>query len=159
VNGFAAIKAETASILTDTAEIGAAGAGLTAVPWNATWDAEVQSECADALTAYGASTVTTAQVNAQADLAISDWATTAIANAATLSSHTSYSPHFILLKLIKEIQNKTQSELSGSTRKDVLYDDNGTTAINSRILMAGANRDQNITAADTDITQLQANTI
>ena len=39
-------------ILVDTAEIGAAGAGLTAVPWNAAWDAEVQSECADALTAY-----------------------------------------------------------------------------------------------------------
>jgi len=44
-----AVKAETASILTDTAEIGAAGAGLTAVPWNATWDAEVQSEVDDAL--------------------------------------------------------------------------------------------------------------
>ena len=40
------------AILTDTAEIGAAGAGLTAVPWNAAWDAEVQSECADALAAY-----------------------------------------------------------------------------------------------------------
>lgn len=40
------------SILTDTAEIGAAGAGLTAVPWNAAWDAEVQSECTDALNAY-----------------------------------------------------------------------------------------------------------
>lgn len=36
--------------------IGAAGAGLSAVPWNAAWDAEVQSEVADALTAYGAST-------------------------------------------------------------------------------------------------------
>jgi len=34
------------------ARIGAAGAGLTAVPWNASWDAEVQSECADALAAY-----------------------------------------------------------------------------------------------------------
>ena len=39
------------AILEDTAEIGAAGAGLTAVPWNASWDAEVQSECADALAA------------------------------------------------------------------------------------------------------------
>ena len=43
-------------ILTDTAEIGSAGAGLTAVPWNSSWDAEVQSECADALTAYDAPT-------------------------------------------------------------------------------------------------------
>lgn len=41
-----------ADILVDTAEIGAAGAGLTAIPWNAAWDAEVQSECTDALNAY-----------------------------------------------------------------------------------------------------------
>lgn len=40
------------AILVDTAEIGAAGAGLTAVPWNSAWDAEVQSECTDALNAY-----------------------------------------------------------------------------------------------------------
>lgn len=39
-------------ILTDTAEIGSAGAGLSAVPWNSSWDAEVQSECTDALNAY-----------------------------------------------------------------------------------------------------------
>jgi hypothetical protein len=39
-------------------DIGAAGAGLTAIPWNAAWDAEVQSECADALTAYDAATGT-----------------------------------------------------------------------------------------------------
>ncbi|MDB4263162.1 hypothetical protein N9842_03045, partial [Porticoccaceae bacterium] len=44
------------SVLVDTAEIGSAGAGLTAVPWNSSWDAEVQSECADALTAYDAPT-------------------------------------------------------------------------------------------------------
>lgn len=41
------------AILVDTAEIGAAGAGLTAIPWNASWDAEVQSECNDALVALG----------------------------------------------------------------------------------------------------------
>lgn len=39
------------NILVDTAVIGALGAGLTAIPWNSAWDAEVQSECADALTA------------------------------------------------------------------------------------------------------------
>ena len=33
-------------------QIGTAGAGLTAIPWNAAWDAEVQSECTDALNAY-----------------------------------------------------------------------------------------------------------
>lgn len=40
------------AILVDTAEIGTAGAGLTAIPWNASWDAEVQSEVTDALNAY-----------------------------------------------------------------------------------------------------------
>jgi hypothetical protein len=40
------------AILADTDVIGAAGAGLSAVPWNAAWDAEVQSECTDALNAY-----------------------------------------------------------------------------------------------------------
>jgi hypothetical protein len=40
------------AILADTDVIGAAGAGLTAVPWNAAWDAEVQSECTDALNGY-----------------------------------------------------------------------------------------------------------
>jgi hypothetical protein len=50
------------AILLDTAEIGTAGAGLTeaggtgdqftAIPWNASWDTEVQSEAADALIAY-----------------------------------------------------------------------------------------------------------
>lgn len=33
-------------------DIGTAGAGLTAIPWNAAWDAEVQSEVADALAVY-----------------------------------------------------------------------------------------------------------
>ncbi len=32
------------------------GSSFTAVPWNSSWDAEVQSECADALTAAGVST-------------------------------------------------------------------------------------------------------
>lgn len=40
------------AILLDTAEIGAAGSGLSAIPWNAAWDAEVQSEVADALGVY-----------------------------------------------------------------------------------------------------------
>jgi len=40
------------NILVDTAVIGSAGAGLSGIPWNASWDAEVQSEVADALAAY-----------------------------------------------------------------------------------------------------------
>jgi hypothetical protein len=55
-----ATAANVTAVETDTqdlqTQVGAAGAGLTAVPWNAAWDAEAQSECADALTAYGAAT-------------------------------------------------------------------------------------------------------
>lgn len=38
--------------------IGAAGAGLSAIPWNASWDAEVQSEVNDGLVAYNAASTT-----------------------------------------------------------------------------------------------------
>ena len=36
----------------NTTQIGTAGAGLSNIPWNASWDAEAQSEAADALVAY-----------------------------------------------------------------------------------------------------------
>lgn len=45
------IRDKETDIETDTAVIGALGAGLTGIPWNATWDAEVQSEVDDALKA------------------------------------------------------------------------------------------------------------
>jgi hypothetical protein len=77
----AAIKAKTDNLPSDPADasdiatatttitntLGAAGAGLTAIPWNAAWDAEVQSEATDALNAYDPPThaeVTTAVASA-----------------------------------------------------------------------------------------------
>lgn len=48
----ASVSADIAVIESQTDDIGAAGAGLTAIPWNAVWDTEVQSEAADALIAY-----------------------------------------------------------------------------------------------------------
>ena len=57
-DGLQLIRDKETDIETDTAVIGALGAGLTGVPWNATWDAEVQSEVADALTAYDPPTKT-----------------------------------------------------------------------------------------------------
>ena len=48
----ASVSADIAAIEAQTDDIGAAGAGLTAVPWNAAWDAEVQSEVDDALVAH-----------------------------------------------------------------------------------------------------------
>lgn len=62
VHGNAAIKGYVD-------DIGTAGAGLTAIPWNAAWDAEVQSECADALTAYGVSTLDAAGIRTAVGLA------------------------------------------------------------------------------------------
>lgn len=43
--------ADINAILIDTAEIGTNGDGLTAIPWNSAWDAEVESEVTDGLTA------------------------------------------------------------------------------------------------------------
>jgi hypothetical protein len=69
-----------ADILIDTAEIGAAGAGLTALPWNAAWDAEVESEVADGLAAYDPPT------KAELDAAVAPLATTAgIPSAGTIA--------------------------------------------------------------------------
>jgi len=47
----ATIAANLVDIEGQTDDIGAAGAGLSALPWNAAWDAEVQSEVDDALVA------------------------------------------------------------------------------------------------------------
>ena len=47
----AAIKSDTEDILADTVVIGAAGAGLTAIPWNSAWDTDVQSGAEAALVA------------------------------------------------------------------------------------------------------------
>lgn len=47
----ASVSADIAAIEAQTDDIGAAGAGLSAVPWNAAWDAEVQSEVQDAIEA------------------------------------------------------------------------------------------------------------
>jgi hypothetical protein len=68
---LSAIDSVVDSILVDTAVIGASGAGLTAVPWNPAWDAEVQSECTDALNAYDPPT------KAELDSAVSPLATSA----------------------------------------------------------------------------------
>lgn len=51
--GGATLAGNLSDIEAQTDDIGAAGAGLTAIPWNANWDAEVQSEVDDALIAKG----------------------------------------------------------------------------------------------------------
>ncbi len=66
------------SILVDTAVIGAAGAGLSAIPWNASWDAEIQSEVADALAAYDPPTNTEMEART---IAAASYATATVVNA------------------------------------------------------------------------------
>jgi len=63
----AQIGTDIDAILTDTAEIGAAGAGLSAIPWNAAWDAEVESEVDDALGAGTGTSLTAIPWNANWD--------------------------------------------------------------------------------------------
>lgn len=46
-------KATASALASLVSDIGTNGAGLTALPWNASWDAEVQSEVDDALIAKG----------------------------------------------------------------------------------------------------------
>ena len=46
------IAADIIAIEAQTDDIGIAGAGLTAVPWNSAWDTEVQSEAEDALVVH-----------------------------------------------------------------------------------------------------------
>lgn len=70
----ASISADIAAIEAQTDDIGAAGAGLSAIPWNAAWDAEVQSEVADALAVYDPPTE--AEMNART-LAAASYATAA----------------------------------------------------------------------------------
>lgn len=54
----ASLSADIAAIEAQTDDIGANGAGLTAVPWNAAWDVEVQSEVNDGLVAFFISAAT-----------------------------------------------------------------------------------------------------
>lgn len=63
------IQLETPQTGDGFARLGSAGAGLTAVPWNAAWDAEVQSEVADALGATDAITAATLSATAGAKIA------------------------------------------------------------------------------------------
>jgi len=52
LGGGATLAFNLSDIEAQTDDIGVAGAGLTAVPWNAAWDAEVESEVNDALVVH-----------------------------------------------------------------------------------------------------------
>lgn len=119
------IQADTEDLQT---QIGVAGAGLTAVPWNATWDAEVQSECTDALNAYDPPTDAEMDTAFAAlnDITVADIIGTALAQA-------TYAPQEappvnatvgeILAYLFKAWRNKSTTDADSYD----LYADDGTT--------------------------------
>ncbi len=85
----ASVSADIAAVEAQTDDIGAAGAGLTAMPWNSAWDVEIQSECADALVAYDPPTkaeLDTAQ--ASVTLAAATHTGAVIPTVTTLTGHT-----------------------------------------------------------------------
>lgn len=91
------------------ARIGADGAGLVDIPWNADWDAEVQSECADALTAYDPPT------KAELDSAVSPLATSS-----ALSTVAGYLDTEIAAILADT--NELQADWANGGRLDLILD-------------------------------------
>jgi len=74
----ATVAANLADIEAQTDDIGAAGAGLTAIPWNAAWDAEVESEVDDALGGGTGTALTAIPWNAAWDAEVQSEATDAL---------------------------------------------------------------------------------
>lgn len=99
------IRDKQSDIETDTqdlqTQIGTDGAGLTNIPWNSAWDAEVQSECTDALNAYDPPT--NAEMEART-IAGADYAT-----AAALSTHDGK------LDTVDTVADGIQADLSNAT--------------------------------------------
>jgi hypothetical protein len=118
----ASISADIAAIEAQTDDIGAAGAGLTAVPWNAAWDAEVQSEVADALTAYSAATATDV-TNAAANVSVDEIQATAVADLFNTDSLTTYASA-VAGSVVKEIaDNAGGSALTAAAIADAVWDE------------------------------------
>lgn len=123
-----ALRTDVAAILVDTAEIGAAGAGLTAVPWNASWDAQVESEVTDALNAYDPPT--NAEFEART-IASADYATAT--NLATVAGYLDTEIASILEDtgttipgLLSTIEGKVDTV---DTNVDSILDDTGTAGV------------------------------
>jgi hypothetical protein len=127
------------AILVDTAVIGAAGAGLTAVPWNAAWDAEVQSECADALNAYDPPTATelTSGLESLNDISVSDILAGVVEGTTTIA------------QALRGIMSVLFGKTSGSGSSTIVFRDIGDTK--DRITMTIA-EDRDRSAVTKDLT-------
>lgn len=110
------------AILVDTAVIGAAGAGLTAVPWNAAWDAEVQSEVSDGLIAYGAATATDV-TTAAANVSVDEIQATALADLFNTNSGTTYASAVAGSVVAEIADNAGGSALTAGAIADAVWDE------------------------------------
>lgn len=109
-------------ILTDTAVIGAAGAGLSAIPWNAAWDAEVQSEVNDGLVAYDAATGTDV-TNAAANVSVDEIQPSALADLFNTDSGTTYGSAVAGSVVAEIADNAGGSALTAAGIADAVWDE------------------------------------
>lgn len=118
----ASVSADIAAIEAQTDDIGAAGAGLTAVPWNSAWDAEVQSEVADALAVYDPPT--NAELTAAvANVSVDEIQATALADLFNTDSGTTYASA-VAGSVVKEIaDNAGGSSLTAGDIADAVWDE------------------------------------
>lgn len=116
------IQADTEDLQT---QIGTAGAGLTAVPWNAAWDAEVQSEAADALNAYDPPTKAELDT-AVANVSVDEIQASALADLFNTDSGTDYASA-VAGSAVKEIaDNAGGSALTAEGIADAVWDEAAT---------------------------------
>lgn len=155
LTNLAVVDATADAILLDTAEIGAAGAGLTAIPWNASWDAEVQSEVDDALIAKGLDHLVFASV-AGADVADNSIFAKLVSKSAT-ADWDSFSNTTDALEALRDRGDAAWITATGFSTLDAA-------GVRTAIGLASANLDSQLAALDTavdaidaDVTTLLAN--
>jgi hypothetical protein len=116
------IQADTEDLQT---QIGVAGAGLSAIPWNASWDAEVQSECTDALNAYDPPTKAELDT-AVADVSVDEIQASALADLFNTDSGTTYGAA-VSGSVVSEIaDNAGGSALTAEDIADAVWDEAAT---------------------------------
>lgn len=89
------------------ARIGPSGASLTAIPWNAAWDVEVESEVIDGLTVFGVSTHTPADVRIEMDANSADFNSLISSMSTVLSNQTS------IIGFVDELETRLTAARAG----------------------------------------------
>lgn len=138
----ATVAANLVDIENHADEVGAGGAGLTAIPWNSAWDAEVQSEVQDAIVANGLDHLVAASV-AGADVADDSIVAKMVSKSAT-ADWDSFVNTTDALEAIRDkeadietdtqdIQSKIGTPAGASVSADILVIDNLVDDLESRV--------------------------